>query len=206
MKQINAYLKYDGGEVHPHTMYTGTKPFLFTGKVSFQVFGIAKFNGCTIKDTTIQAKTDQGEIILDGKSAIVFHKCPLVLKQQEENVPVPDIPDYSSDAEMSIMLMVEDALRKRGVLPAEGAEPDLDDNEYEDELDARIMPISPLTLLEDKHSDIHQDDEPNQTISSDSDIQQTDVVREPETDKMDTDVSDTGLRDSAPPVDDVVAK
>jgi hypothetical protein len=196
MRQIAKYLKYDGGPIQAHCLYTGTEKFKLNGQIEFQIFGSAKLNGHTIKDTNIRTQADDDILVLGKDSAVVFHKTPKNVETPEGYEPVPDIPDYMDEATASIAGMVEEVLRRRGLL-AEGERsvlPEFDEQEFEDdEYDVRI-PLSEATLLPNPNTDDKNDEiQSGQVV--DSDLQQSTEVS-PEVESVsDVNSEDTGMRD-----------
>lgn len=130
-------------------MYYGSEAITFSGEVEFQVFGTAKLNGHLIKDTTIKVFADEGVLSLSGSSSVVFYKVPTHSRIDHGHYePVPDLPDYGDDMTNSISMIVEDVLKRRGLLAESSTGFDeSEDDEYDDEEEYHV---SELFLVPDE--------------------------------------------------------
>lgn len=194
MKSISSFLEYTGGEVVPHVLYTSKVPIKLNGKFHFQIFGSAKFNGVTVRDTSITAILENSELVLSKDASVIFHRSPPLTRITEENVPVPDLPDYEDEATASIAAMIEDVLNKRGYF-ADRRTTDLDDDEIDDDDDNTGLPVSSFTLLENLEADIHETDDVIENVNVHGDIQPSEPKNEDKVEDT-NEGQNVGLRDA----------
>lgn len=206
MKQIIEFLEYDGGEIKKSVMYTGNKTFRFFGKCQFRVYGTARLNGNVIKDTEIRTDSEIELNLVGKESAIVFYRPPLKKKEMPEFIPVSDPPEFIDDATLSIYSMIEDFMRKNGLLASE-SEPKASHDDvdmYDDEDDYEGPPLDEYSLLAEP-TDILESDISDQGNAPDSGVQQTAEILAEESNELVPQVDDPGMRDAGPASESKIA-
>jgi len=166
MRHVNDVMKYDGGDIKTGIMYTGGA-FKLDGKYSFRVFGKCVLDGVTITDSEVSIEKT-GKLTVSKDSAILFSVAPnKPAKTPEGFEPVPPVPDYMDDATRSIAMMIDEVLRTRGLLPAEGADQFDDDDIDDDDSDSLVKSVSSLTLLPNPNSEKTPEPETPQILEDD---------------------------------------
>jgi hypothetical protein len=152
MRQIKRCMEYDGGPILEQVLYSGPCRIpLESGRYVVRVFGEVSYNGILLKD---EVALHGGDLDVKEDAAVLFVKAPAVPQETPEGFePVPDVPDFMSEAEQSIYGMVQEVLRRSGLVPAEGeAKPssppeDTWDDDTDDDENLLVGPISNVTLL-----------------------------------------------------------
>lgn len=177
MKNIIDVLKYDGGDIKTGLLYiNGSDPIILEGKVDFKAFGTVRMNGVKITDTEFHCRLSKPtEFKVEKDSAILFNSVPIVSKQIDGFIPVPDVPDMM-DAQIAQMHMLFTQWAKAQGLQVkdEGDSPstnlDDDENMLDDEdlydfdipLDSNIADIEEYLENEKKRNGDREDQESDQ--------------------------------------------
>lgn len=142
MKNIIGYEKYEGGEIRPLIMYSGTN-FKCQGSYDYEIYGQAK---CNLSGLLIQGRRRGHGLVdltLKPNACIVFWRVPSLVKHPEYD-PVPDVPEYADEATQHINYLISQYLEKLNIptLPKyQEYEEDLDEDEEE-------IPISTFSLVD----------------------------------------------------------
>lgn len=169
MRTLHKVTEYEGGNIHPHFLYTASKvPFKLIGKVDMTTYGYIKFNGARIQVGRINTEfKTEVEIELCKDSAIIFNSLPTLSIYRVKATPVEDVPEMLTSSEAQMIQLFEKWARVKGLKSIDESIDNTDaiyeDDEYDD-IDEYDMnyPLDDISLLSMQNPKINDPDEVEQ--------------------------------------------
>lgn len=117
MKTIIDTLKYDGGPVEAHKLYTQGEDLVLEGTVHFRSFGKVKMNGVQVDNSEMRVRLVKPTVFQIMKdAAILFMEAPRLVREIEAPLPVPEPPEYQDEMTIQMRQMFQAWAKDMGLV------------------------------------------------------------------------------------------